>query len=148
MTPRVGFGEIANPTLAKYRKGEIYDRAPTTGAAPMDVVEIIRDHLDFTNCLALSWEGNADISAQFPAEDYPRISIVDYDLFLPLKWVEHPVELPVTRFNYLWPQSRNWVIASGVDSQDTILAAADMDLITRVGSDLRLETIRMLSNCG
>lgn len=145
--PMTEFGNVAYPGGVAPRTLPIFDLPPAAGHLPDDLITVVRRHLDFRTCMGLSWEGNAEVSVEYPPSAYNRVEVRDYGDFLPLEWADTLGSIiPITGLlaNYAWPVERHWILATGVDDQSTIIAARDRTILDRLAAEPALETTRII----
>ena len=120
----------------------VYDRYPSLGGPPHEVLRPLEELLADAAQFGLIWEGIAEVSVEWkraanvkgPDFTY-RTARADHNL----PDFPNPYLCP----NFWWPEDRTWCVATGIDSDSTLLATNDGAIVDAVLSDRRLETLSL-----
>ncbi|QHE73049.1 hypothetical protein [Rhodococcus sp. WAY2] len=121
---------------------DVYDRDPSLGGPPPEVLRPLEELLADSARFGLIWEGIAEVSVEWKhaasvkgADFTYRTAQAENDL----PDFPHPFLCP----NFWWPDDHTWCVATGIDSDSTLLATNDGALAEAVLSDPRLEALKL-----
>lgn len=142
LTPGINvIGDLCGNRGPNYTVPGLFDQRPEQGALPDELIDVFLEHLDGDAKWGLIWDGFADV---YTAE-WLHSGVVDNG-FTQYRCA-HQESNPESALgfersmSFWWPGDHRWCVGTGLDSEDTLIATNDRELVENLLGDLRLETL-------